>query len=184
MSASRKRATLADLYSVEGKAELICGKVVPLPLLGARPGLIVGNIASSLNDYSCKTGRGEAFTPTIVYAIRELPSGRESISPDVSFYDGPFPENEMGFIQGPPTFAVELTAKSRTYQLSEIELAAKRDDYFEAGTLVVWDVDPTAETVACYRNATDPPIIWKRDDVADAEPAVPGWSMPVNDIFA
>ena len=27
-------------------------------------------------------------------------------------------------------------------------MAAKRADYFEAGTLVVWDVDPVAETVA------------------------------------
>ena len=29
-------------------------------------------------------------------------------------------------------------------------MAAKRADYFAAGTLVVWDVDPLAETVAVY----------------------------------
>ena len=30
-------------------------------------------------------------------------------------------------------------------------MAAKRADYFEAGTKVVWDVDPEAELIQCYR---------------------------------
>ena len=57
-------------------------------------------------------------------------------------------------------------------------------DYFEAGTLVVWDVDPLAATVTVYR-AVDPfnPVVFHRGDVADAEPAVPGWTMLVDDVF-
>jgi Uma2 family endonuclease len=68
---------------------------------------------------------------------------------------------------------------------AELEMAAKRVDYFAAGTQVVWDVDPVAETVAVYR-ATDPtnPILFRRGDTADAEPAVPGWRMLVDDVFA
>jgi hypothetical protein len=27
------------------------------------------------------------------------------------------------------------------------------------------------------------PLIFRRGDVADAEPAVPGWQMPVDDLF-
>ena len=64
-------------------------------------------------------------------------------------------------------------------------MAAKRADYFEAGTLVVWDVDPEAETVAVYRaDAPTTPVIYGRGQEAEAEPAVPGWRMAVDRIFA
>ncbi len=68
--------------------------------------------------------------------------------------------------------------------LSEAELAAKRPDYFQAGTLVVWDVDPVARTVAVYR-ADQPtrPMVYKQGQVADAEPAVPEWRLAVDDVF-
>jgi Uma2 family endonuclease len=64
-------------------------------------------------------------------------------------------------------------------------MAAKRDDYFAAGTQVVWDVDPEAETVAGYRAADlAHPVVFRQGETADAEPAVPGWRMTVDDIFA
>ncbi|MBC7854656.1 MAG: Uma2 family endonuclease, partial [Pirellulaceae bacterium] len=58
-------------------------------------------------------------------------------------------------------------------------------DYFEAGTIVVWDVDPLAQTVAVYR-ATSPEneVIFHLGEIADAEPALPGWRMAVNEVFA
>ena len=59
-----------------------------------------------------------------------------------------------------------------------------RPTIFEAGTLVVWDVDPEAETVAVYRaDAPTSPTIYRRGEVAEAEPAVPGWRMAVDAIF-
>ncbi len=64
-------------------------------------------------------------------------------------------------------------------------MAAKRADYFAAGTLVVWDVDPEADLVHAYRAAApDRPVTFRRGEVADAEPAVPGWRMAVDEIFA
>jgi len=64
-------------------------------------------------------------------------------------------------------------------------MAAKRADYFEAGTRVVWDVDPKAESVNIYRHdAPEHPITRGRGETADAQPAVLGWSMPVDRIFA
>ena len=56
----------------------------------------------------------------------------------------------------------------------------------DAGTLVVWDVDVLrAEVILVYR-ATDParPRVHRRGEIADAEPAVPGWRLPVDDLFA
>jgi len=64
-------------------------------------------------------------------------------------------------------------------------MAAKRADYFAAGTQVVWDVDPVAECVHLYR-ASQPaqPLTFRRGEVSDAEPALPGWRMAVDDMFA
>jgi Uma2 family endonuclease len=64
-------------------------------------------------------------------------------------------------------------------------MAQKRADYFAAGTLVVWDVDLLGEDVVNVYRATDPhnPTIYRRGEMAEAEPAVPGWTMPVSEIF-
>ncbi len=64
-------------------------------------------------------------------------------------------------------------------------MAEKRADYFEAGTLVVWDVDPVAETVAVYRQVEPrQPAVYRPGDDAEAEPAVPGWRVAVDEVFA
>jgi hypothetical protein len=64
-------------------------------------------------------------------------------------------------------------------------MAEKRADYFAAGTQVVWDVDLLAKVVRRYRaDAPDEPQVFRSGERADAEPAVPGWSMPVDDLFA
>jgi Uma2 family endonuclease len=70
-------------------------------------------------------------------------------------------------------------------QAAEVEMAAKRADYFAAGTRVVWDVDPVNDVIHVYRPA-DPgqPVTFRRGDSADAEPAVPGWRVAVDGILA
>jgi Uma2 family endonuclease len=183
--AAPARATLDDLYREEGKAELIGGRIVRFMASGDLPSVVAFEIAVSLRAYARTTGRGVAYGDGIGYAIPELPSGRESFSPDASYYEGVRPANRMRFIEGPPTFAVEVRSENDYGPTAEAEMEAKRADYFTAGTQVVWDVDPLAETVACYR-AADPtiPVMWRRGDVADAEPAVPGWRMPVDEMFA
>jgi hypothetical protein len=53
-----------------------------------------------------------------------------------------------------------------------------------AGTLVVWDVDPLAETVTCYRSESPTAAgIFRRGDVADGEPALPGGLRALDDNF-
>jgi hypothetical protein len=64
-------------------------------------------------------------------------------------------------------------------------MATKRADYFAAGTLVVWDVDVLRDEVINRYTSDDPnnPKTFHRSQLADAEPALPGWSMPVDDLF-
>jgi Uma2 family endonuclease len=65
-------------------------------------------------------------------------------------------------------------------------MAAKHHDYFAAGTQVVWDVDVLRSQVVRVYRATDPdsPKVYRRGELAEAEPAVPGWTMPVEDLFS
>jgi Uma2 family endonuclease len=63
-------------------------------------------------------------------------------------------------------------------------MAAKRADYFAAGTLVVWDVDLLSEDVVRVHRANEPdPTLYQHGQIAEAEPAVPGWTMAVDDLF-
>lgn len=177
-------ATLADLYREKGKAELIGGRIVRFMSTGDWPALIAGEIFVSLRLYGRKTNRGRAYPDGVGYAVPQLASGRQSFSPDTSFYDGPPKPKNMQFIQGVPLVAVEVRSDNDYGVAAELEIAAKRADYFAAGTQVVWDVDPRAETVTAY-HADQPtqPKIYHRGETADAEPVLPGWRVAVDDIF-
>jgi len=82
-------------------------------------------------------------------------------------------------------FAVEVRSKYDYGPAAERTMQEKRDDYFACGTLVVWDVDLLSEDVVKVYRASDPnnPTIYRRGDIAEAEPAVPGWRMAVDDLF-
>jgi Uma2 family endonuclease len=179
------RATLEDLARTPGKAELINGRIVHFMATGFRPNFIAACIYRSLFGYASTTGRGVALTDNMGFAVPELTSGRESFSPDASYYFGPLPPDGMDFISGAPTFAVEVRSKGDYGDAADAEIAAKRMDYFEAGTAVVWDVDPKAHVVRAYRvGSPDQPTLFGPGQEAHAEPAVPGWRIAVDLIFA
>ncbi len=181
MSVGQRRATLEDLYKEPGKAELIGGRIVHYMATGYRLSRVASRIFLSLHDYAEQTGVGEAFTDSLGFAVKELTSGRESFSPDATYYKGELPKNPMWFIEGPPTFAVEV----RSEYDNETEMGDKRVDYFEAGTEVVWDVDTEAEVIHKYlRSDASKRITFSRGQTADAEPAVPGWTVDVDWIFS
>jgi Uma2 family endonuclease len=142
---------------------------------GRRPHRVAFRISRSLDDYAIQIGVGEAYADNIGFAVPELPSGRESFSPDSSYYSGPMPADPMRFIEGPPTLAVEVRSENDYGDAAEVEMAEKRADYFAAGTQVVWDVDTVAELIHVYR-AADPTqrTTYPRGTIAEAEPAVPG----------
>jgi Uma2 family endonuclease len=166
---------------VEGKAELVNGEIVHMSPTGGRPGRASGKIYRRLADYEERMGGGYAFPDNVAFAV-VLPH-RESFSPDASWYVGPPPD--MRFPQGEPVFAVEVRSEYDYGRSAEREMAAKRADYFACGTLVVWDVDLLSEDVIkSYKaSAPDRPVIFRRGDIADAEPAVPGWQMAVEELF-
>ena len=108
---------------------------------------------------------------------------RKSFSPDAAFYTGQLKGGE--FLQGAPVFAVEVRSINDYGPRAERMLSDKRADYFAAGTLVVWDVDVLKEQVIRVYRSSCPeiPTIYHRGEKAEAEPAVPGWTMAVDDLF-
>ncbi len=64
-------------------------------------------------------------------------------------------------------------------------MAQKRADYFAAGTLVVWDVDVLRDKlVRVYRSSNpESPTVNRRGEISEAEPALPAWTIAVDEIF-
>ena len=129
-----------------------------------------------------RTRRGRAVGDNKDFRVN-LPN-RESFSPDAAYYTGPNPG--MKFLEGAPDFAAEVRSDNDYGPAAEQAIAQKRRDYFAAGTRVVWDVDllDPATVVRVYR-AGDPdnPARYRRGDMAEAEPAVPGWTLTVDELF-
>src|SRR6266404_1689006 len=180
---TKVRATVEDLYNVpeHGKAELINGELVRFMPTEMRPSRASSRIWRSLDDYEHVHGGGFAVGDNAGFLV-DFPN-RESFSPDAAWYIGQ--DTGMKFLEGAAVFAAEVRSENDYGDAAEREMANKRRDYFAAGTLVVWDVDLLGDDVVRVYRASDPehPTVYRRGEVADAEPAVPGWRMPVDELF-
>ena len=177
------RATIEDLYSVpdDAKAEIVDGEIVLMSPTGAAPNYAASEIFVSLRQYARRIRAGRAVSDNAAFRVH-LPN-RESFSPDAAFYTGPNPG--MKFFEGAPVFAVEVRSEGDYGPRAEAKMARKRADYFAAGTLVVWDVNLLSDDVIKSYGADKPndPRVFHQGEIANAEPAVPNWSMPVDDLF-
>ena len=177
--ATKREATIDDLYHVEGLAEIVNGELVLLPMTTGLHAFAAGEVFVALREYTRRTKSGYAYGDGVAFVVN-LPN-RRSFAPDAAFCTQP---PTRTFVDGAPLFAVEIRSEEDYGPVAERRLAAKRADYFAAGTPVVWDVDPVAERIHVYK-ASDPsrPTTYQRGQVADAEPAVPGWRVAVDWIF-
>ncbi len=176
-------ATIEDLYRIpeNGKAEIVNGELVKFMPTGDLPSSAASEIFVSLRDYSRKHQIGRAYTDNTGFLVN-LPN-RKSFSPDAAFYLGK--RTGSKFLEGAPVFAVEVRSESDYGETAEKKIVEKRIDYFAAGTQVVWDVDVLLEEVVRVYRYSDPnnPTIYRRGEIAEAEPGVPGWTMAVDDLF-
>lgn len=180
MIKAKRAATVADLYRVQEKAELVNGEIVTTSPASFGHGRTAGVIYMSLVEYEEQTGNGVAV-PDNVGFLCDL-RHRQSFSPDAAYHYGPCKDDE--FIDGAPTLAVEVRSPEDFGPVKESELAAKRADYFVAGTQVVWDVDAIRDgVIRVYRaTAPDQPTVYRVGDIAEAEPALPGFRLPVAEV--
>jgi Uma2 family endonuclease len=147
---------------------------------GHMPGRAGGAIYVSLRRIERQAG-GWAYPDNVGFLVTL--AHRQSFSPDAAFYIGE--PSGMKFLEGAPVFAAEVRSEGDYGERAEMLLALKRQEYFAAGTLAVWDVDLlSTDVVKVYRASdADRPHIYRRGEIAEAEPAVPGWRMPVDELF-
>ena len=178
---TKSRATIEDLYKEKGKAELVNGELVKMCPTGGIPSRGASKIFVSLSRHEEEHGGGYAFNDNAGFLVN-LPN-RQSFSPDAAWYVGNV--QTMKFLNGAPVFAVEVRSEGDYSPQAERGIADKIRDYFAAGTLVVWDVDLQGTDVITKYTAANPdnPEIFRRGDTANAEPAVPGWTLPVDTLF-
>jgi Uma2 family endonuclease len=170
---------IAELCKVDGKAEIVDGRIVLMSPTGRIPGRASSAIYVSLRSHETRLG-GYAYPDNVAFLVN-LPK-RKSFAPDAAFSTEP---PEMTFGTRAPEFSAEVRSEGDYGPAAEREIIAKRADYFAAGTKVVWDVDLLSEDVVSVYRATSPevPTVYRRGETAEAEPAVPGWTFPVDELF-
>jgi Uma2 family endonuclease len=103
--------------------------------------------------------------------------------PDVAFYGwAQFPNREIPsepIADVHPDLAVEVLSKSNTKK----EMERKLREYFEAGTQLVWVVDPKARTVRVCTNPRKSKLITE-DQTLDGGDVLPGFRLPLRKLFA
>ena len=180
---TNSQVSIEDLYAIpdNGKAEIVNGEIVQMAPTGYLPNYAASEIFVSLRTHARLTKSGHAVADNAGFRVH-LPN-RSSFSPDAAYYMGK--PTGMKFFEEAPAFAVEVRSEGDYGPRAEKEITQKRADYFAAGTLCVWDVDLLSPDAIKAYFADDPqnPIIFRRGGKANAGQAVPGWQMPVDDLF-
>jgi Uma2 family endonuclease len=64
-----------------------------------------------------------------------------------------------------------------------VEILAKVLVWLKAGAALVWVADPVAETITVYSNDAQS-LVLRSEDILDGGAILPGFSIPVREIFA
>ena len=180
MATQRALLTAEEFYLFccrnDGRYELVDGEVVELAPPNDEHGEVASNVDTAFNNYRRRRGVGRSRVET-GYTLRTGP-GTVRI-PDVSFVFQPRVEGRgSGFPVGAPDIAVEVVSPSDT----AAEVDRKVVDYLSAGSQRVWVVYPAGRRVLIHR--TDGSILSYTDnDVITDEELLPGFSLPLSDIF-
>jgi Uma2 family endonuclease len=161
------------------RRELVDGELREMNPPGWEHGEIAGNILGELRSHVLKSKLGKAASE-VSYRLVEGPDTVRV--PDVSFVRAdrlPRTGRVSGFWPGAPDLAVEIVSPTDRYS----DVAAKIHEYLDAGTRMILVVDPPRRTITVHRSRTDVAVLTE-DDVLDGGDVVPGWKLPVRDIFA
>ncbi len=107
---------------------------------------------------------------------------RNSRRPDVSFIAKdrlPAPPLPTNYFDGAPDLAVEVISPTDIWW----EILEKMDEYFASSCRLVWLISPKDQTVMIYRSHQRSHIL-HIGDALDGEDVIPGFAMPVAELFA
>lgn len=170
---------LLELPEDFGPCELVRGELTMMSPAGSLHGRIETRLMLRLGVFVEERRLGLVFPGDTGFFLEQ---DKDTVrSPDVAFVAAARipPEMPKGFFPGAPDLAVEIRSPEDRF----CELLAKISLFLQAGTRVVWDVAPDAKTVTIYRTTGIPEIL--SGDALLTEPdLLPGFSLPVQEIFA
>ena len=159
--------------------ELVRGELVKLMGTGVEHAYTADNCYGSIRDYVMGANLGRVFSSQLGYILARDPDTVRI--PDLAFIRRERLDAVgviRGYFPGPPDLAIEVISPNDRYR----DVRNKITDYFAAGTLMVILLEPDARTARVHRSPTDV-VILTDGDTLDGGDVVPGWSMPVAEIF-
>jgi Uma2 family endonuclease len=161
----------------EYRSELVRGMLVREPPPGLPHGRTQTLLARHLDHFVEEHGLGIVATEVGVVIDERGPT---VLAPDVVFVSrgrlpAPLP---AGFLRMAPDLAVEIVSPRNT--VSEVQ--EKVLMYLDAGTRMVWIVDPRSRTATVYRSRHDVEIV-AEGEVLEGGDILPGLRLPLSGIL-
>lgn len=175
-------ATVADVARILDKENVSC-ELIEGVLLEKTVGMIESRLAMYL------AGLLNAFVIPRNLGIVTGPDGTMQIIadlvriPDVAFISWDrlpgrkLPKEPVPLVA--PNLAAEVLSKSNTPK----EMSVKREEYFNAGVQLVWELDPRQRVVDVYTAPTDPVTLGIHDTL-DGGTVLPGFTVTLKELFA
>ena len=159
--------------------ELVRGELRKRLPAGQTHGRYASNINISLGGYVKANRLGKTYIADTGYILAIDPD--HVLAPDMAFISNDrlsdIGESD-GFARGAPDIAVEVISPNDRYT----EVEEKVADWIAAGCLAVIVVNPRRRTVNLHRSPTDVTTLTESDTL-ELDDIVPGWRMPVGEIF-
>lgn len=159
--------------------ELAKGELVKMAPAGSEHGKIAMEVGWRLAQHVRSNGLGNVYAAETGFQIASNPDTVRA--PDAAFVNRSRAEEvgvTRGYWPGAPDLAVEVISPTDTYTQVEDKVL----DWLNAGTVAVVVVNPRQQTVTVYRSLAEI-VILTRDDELDLDDVVPGWSLPVKELF-
>ena len=126
-----------------------------------------------------KKNLGAAYTEVGVLLAR---NPDHVLGPDAAFVTNaslPAKLTSEGYLEAVPQLVVEIRSKNDTAK----QIAAKVADYLQAGSMLVWVAEPESETVTEHRGG-QPPKTYRKGEQLVCEDVIPGFRLPLTELFA
>lgn len=160
-------------HDVEGY-EYVKGELVPMAPPSREHGEISVNVIHHLYSHVYQQKLGRLYTAETTFQVGEC-----TAKPDVAFVSTAqlTGDKTKGF-SIPPDLAIEVVSPSDV----QSRVAEKALAYLDAGTRLVWVIEPVSKTVTVYRSERDIEIL-TREDTLTGEEVVPGFACPIAHLF-
>lgn len=182
MAVTHKPVTAEELFRAPDdglRRELVRGEVRTVAPAGSAHGRIAVNVTWSLTGHVKSQDLGSVFAAETGFQISSNPDTVRA--PDVAFVRRERVEaaGEIeGYWPGAPDLAVEVVSPNDRFA----EVEEKVADWLAAGTRMVLVVNPRGRTVTVRTSEKEARIL-SEEEVLDGGDVVPGWTLPVADVF-